>query len=1036
MAKREKGRNPARFADGVNIPRNAFGMTNADIEMALETGESAGLLQDYFGPAQYDELRNLAREAGSRSVRGGDRVLILPGIMGSKLGYGTFPLGDNIWLDPLDIALGRLTELKIGSGKRIRPQGAILLAYLSLKLRLRIAGFNADFWDYDWRQSLKGLGVQLAATIESSAKPMHLVAHSMGGLVARACFLAEPKNLRRVVMLGTPNLGSYAPVQSFRGTYSVVRKLARLDLRHSLIELVDVFASFPGLIEMIPAPDSGGTSNLFDLANWPTAGQTPAPAALAAAARVQQALPKKMNGVDIVMVAGVQQQTVVNARLDADEFVYTVTDEGDGTVPLRLAELTGAKHFYVAEEHGKLPGNNRIQRALPSLIATGDTIELDRDPPQRRAGLVREYRESETPVPSDAPISVNMPSVAEQRELISELVAPQEVPLSPAAAPANFARTTPSAFAEDAFSQHLIIGRGRERRLELILVHGDITEVDADCYVVGLFKAVAPTGAASALDRAMGGRISNLVARRMFSAEVGEVSVLPNGRRVMRAQNIAFVGLGSIDSFTAETLALVGENVARTFVAAGLDDIAIVPFGGASGADGLNMLRNLLVGFLTGLSDSDSEGRFRSLIICERDTERFDFINRSVRDLSQRPLFDGVELTLREVHLPQRASEPRVPVPATTERIYLLVREAAESEADREVLPPLVASLLTSGDKAAILSGVQPGDPDELQTHLDQLGTFSGLTSARADAYGERLCEIVLAPSLATALKGYKEQHLVVVHDAGASRIPWETLRIDGISPALNGGLSHRYEAPNLSVAKWLERRQLSERLSVLLVIDPTGDLQGARDEGDRIGELLGRLGAAATVKEMRGDRARKNELLQCFSSGAFDVVHYAGHAFFDPDQPSRSGLLCAGREVLSGLDLAGVGNLPMLMFFNACEAARVRGLQDGERNDPPLSEVVRRGTGFAEALLRGGIANFIGTYWPVNDASAEVFAKKFYEKLISGANLNDAVLRGREAVKESQPRPQDWADYVFYGDPDFRLKLQAGDLRPGDGHT
>jgi len=49
-------------------------------------------------------------------------------------------------------------------------------------------------------------------------------------------------------------------------------------------------------------------------------------------------------------------------------------------------------------------------------------------------------------------------------------------------------------------------------------------------------------------------------------------------------------------------------------------------------------------------------------------------------------------------------------------------------------------------------------------------------------------------------------------------------------------------------------------------------------------------------------------------------VVHYAGHAFFDREQPARSGILCHGRQVLSGLDLAGVSRLPSLIFFNACE--------------------------------------------------------------------------------------------------------------------
>src|SRR5262245_27614048 len=65
----------------------AFSLSNAEVERALRTGERAGLLEDLFGAPAYAELRALARDAEAASVRGGHRALILPGIMGSELGY-------------------------------------------------------------------------------------------------------------------------------------------------------------------------------------------------------------------------------------------------------------------------------------------------------------------------------------------------------------------------------------------------------------------------------------------------------------------------------------------------------------------------------------------------------------------------------------------------------------------------------------------------------------------------------------------------------------------------------------------------------------------------------------------------------------------------------------------------------------------------------------------------------------------------------------------------------------------------------------
>ena len=46
------------------------------------------------------------------------------------------------------------------------------------------------------------------------------------------------------------------------------------------------------------------------------------------------------------------------------------------------------------------------------------------------------------------------------------------------------------------------------------------------------------------------------------------------------------------------------------------------------------------------------------------------------------------------------------------------------------------------------------------------------------------------------------------------------------------------------------------------------------------------------------------------------------------------------------------------------------------------------------------------------------------YESLVNGAALGEAVLGARKLVAAS--RSIDWADYVHYGNPDFRLTLSA----------
>jgi len=266
-------------------------------------------------------------------------------------------------------------------------------------------------------------------------------------------------------------------------------------------------------------------------------------------------------------------------------------------------------------------------------------------------------------------------------------------------------------------------------------------------------------------------------------------------------------------------------------------------------------------------------------------------------------------------------------------------------------------------------------------------------------------------------LQNLRDHHLVVVHDAAASRFPWETLQVDGAAPALNGGLSRRYLADNLPLAGWLEQRRQDGVVTLLLVIDPTEDLEGARKEAQRIREIAASMSKTLKLTELLGAEAARQRVRDELRSGKYDVLHYAGHAFFDAGNPGSSGLTCAKGEVLTGADITGIGNLPSLVFFNACEAARTRGMAK-------KSATARQTAGLAESLLRGGIANFMGTYWPVDDDAAAAFAATFYKALLEPQPLGAAILSARNAVRALSPQTaRDWADYVLYGSYDFLLE-------------
>jgi pimeloyl-ACP methyl ester carboxylesterase len=218
---------------------------------------------------------------------------------------------------------------------------------------------------YDWRFSItetaEGLTALLAA---ETAREVSLVAHSMGGLLARLVLRgAQGARVQRLITLGTPHGGSFAPVQAVRGTYPLVRRLAQIDPRHDAEALArEVFSSFHSLYQMLPrdlAPD------LLNERNWPATGPQPN-ATLLDRARLMD-----LGGPDprITAIAGYGFQTVERiAQVDWD-FYYRHGFAGDGTVPAARAVLAGCPAWHARVFHGELPRSPVVHEAVVALLA-------------------------------------------------------------------------------------------------------------------------------------------------------------------------------------------------------------------------------------------------------------------------------------------------------------------------------------------------------------------------------------------------------------------------------------------------------------------------------------------------------------------------------------------------------------------------------------------------------------------------------------------------------------------------------------------
>jgi len=92
--------------------------------------------------------------------------------------------------------------------------------------------------------------------------------------------------------------------------------------------------------------------------------------------------------------------------------------------------------------------------------------------------------------------------------------------------------------------------------VELRVQQASVTEIDTPLLVVNLFEGVTePGGASGAVDRALGGQISRLIAEGEITGEPATVTVIhANGNGNLKAQRVAVVGLGKQSDTEQERL--------------------------------------------------------------------------------------------------------------------------------------------------------------------------------------------------------------------------------------------------------------------------------------------------------------------------------------------------------------------------------------------------------------------------------------------------------------------------------------------------
>ncbi|MFO7985905.1 MAG: CHAT domain-containing protein [Desulfatiglandaceae bacterium] len=305
---------------------------------------------------------------------------------------------------------------------------------------------------------------------------------------------------------------------------------------------------------------------------------------------------------------------------------------------------------------------------------------------------------------------------------------------------------------------------------------------------------------------------------------------------------------------------------------------------------------------------------------------------------------------------------------------------------------------------------------------VNRQGLVSHENLKRLREIGQVLSDELFTLNVKQKIKNSRADHLIMNLDEQLVHVPWELL-YDG-----QQFLCHRFSMGRLVKTRQpmddRRHRILARPLKMLVLVDPGGDLEGAYTEGTRVRDTMD------SNKVLVNATLRSGNISPDFIKKKirnFDLVHFAGHADYDPHKPEQSGWRLTGGSLRAGdiTKMAGSDSMPALIFSNACQSARTE--EWGVRVS--FQEEI---FGLANVFLLAGVRHFLGTFWEIMDEPSSRFAEEFYHCFMSGMTLGEAVRRARQAlIREYGEEHIVWASYLLYGDPTANYMEQIREAEP-----
>lgn len=1005
---------------------------------------------------QIPDFKYLSFEQGSRSIQGdiadvlqkfspikreykdvkGDKpiVILIPGIMGTHLSVNN----TIIWADLHEIGNGRIaSDLKIDSPHAIGTDLIIGNYYEKIIKNFEDNKFEVITLGYDWRSSLEKAALalkDLLIKVHSKAKKtISILAHSMGGLVVRDTMRLFPtewsnyiKNKEnRVILLGTPWTGSYLIMQVLTGHFKKVRQIAFVDGKNDRDELIKIFNAYPGIYELLPLnvehkfenEDFWKDLNLKlgkDKINIPPASIRKHFSKYQDSINAFYKSLKEEDFENIYYIAGKDKETVDDFEIIknfwGNKICYFGIPEGDGSVTWERGipeKINKENNLYFAHNivHGALANKEAIFSGIRELFLSGKTKEISTKPPIIPLDQ-RNLRSEEAIISNKARKPMDEPTISSDLSQIVENLL-------------------------DLPSEFKIESGRKTAKIEVTMVHGDL-RLASYPVVAGHFWNDAITDAEGWIDYYYNNKLSERAKHANYPGLIGDSLILFDKEN--QPIGAVIVGLGPIEKLTFfELMRTVtagvcsyamhfrdnvkdyeGKNIERT-------SLSFLCIGTGYGKLPLyESLNAILTGicqaneFIQELPDLKPIERIEFVEIYEEKAQNAYYQLNKLQ--KQAHLYNKLNFSLRKGLGYNAGARKKFSFDAESSWWHNFTTTLNFKEnlpcKDKEQKKQISYLQFTS---SAGQARVEVESTFTSQTIIQALLKDMAKKEVWDKTYSKTLFEILVPNSFKEIIRNQK--NIIWKLDIQTASYPWELFHdyeFDNLPTFVRAGLIRQlyteYPRPILQSV-------ISE--SALVIASPLytdrkyAPLPFAKKEGELVSQLL----KAKSIETLSLIESDGLTIINELYNAKYRILHIAGHGVIGCT-PQDTGVVLSNDMFITPAMISNFSRIPEFVFINCCYSGTIL---------PGTEELYEDRYQFAAnigtELIKIGVRAVVVAGWPVNDATANLFAEILYKNMLEGEEFGDAVRIARSACYEFAGKYNNtWGAYQCYGDPFYSL--------------